>query len=91
MKVRYTRMAISDLNQAYDYIEADSPPNARTVIERIEKSIDTLALYPFLGKHERVADTRELLVTGTPLIIVYRVKKEVLHILSILHTSRKYP
>ena len=91
MQVRYTRLAISDLSQAYGYIEADSPQNARAIGKRIEKSIDTLALYPLLGKQGRVEGTREFLVTGTPFIIIYRAKKDVLQILSILHTSRKYP
>ena len=91
MQIRYTRLAVFDLIQAYDYIEADSLQNARVVIGRVEKSVETLASYPFLGKQGRVADTREFFVTGTPFIIIYRVKENVLQILSILHTSRKYP
>ena len=91
MQIRYTRLAVSDLIQAYDYIEADSPQNARAVIGRIEKSVETLASYPLLGKQGRVAETREFFVTGTPYFIIYRVKQNVLQILSILHTSRKYP
>ncbi|MCL2146768.1 MAG: type II toxin-antitoxin system RelE/ParE family toxin [Synergistaceae bacterium] len=91
MQIRYTRLAVSDLSKAYDYIEADSPQNAREVIRRIGKSIETIATYPLLGKQGRVAKTREFFVTGTPYIIIYRVKEDVLQILSILHTSRKYP
>ena len=91
MQVRYTRLAVSDLIQAYDYIESDSPQNARSVIERIEKSVETLVSYPLLGKQGRVSETREFFVTGTSYIIIYRVKEDVLQILSILHTSRKYP
>ena len=91
MQVRYTRLAVFDLSLAYDYIKEDSPRNARAIIERIEKSIETLALYPLLGKQGRVTYTREFFVTGTPFIIIYRVKKDVLQMLSILHTSKKYP
>ena len=91
MQTRYTRLALSDLLRAYDYIEADNPQNAREVIRRIEKSVETLAPYPLLGKQGRVAETREFFVTGTPYFIIYRVKQNVLQILTILHTSRKYP
>ena len=83
-------MAAYDLTQAYNYIKADNPQNARAIIGRIEKSVETIALYPLLGKQGRVAETREFYVTGTPYIIIYRVKEDVLQILSILHTSRKY-
>ena len=91
MQIRYTRLAVSDLTQAYDYIETDSPQNAREVIGRIEKSIETIASYPLLGKQGRVAETRGFFATGTPYIIIYRIKEDSLQILSILHTSRKYP
>ena len=91
MQIRYTRLAVSDLTHAYDYIEADNPQNARAVIGRIEKSVETIASYPLLGKLGRVAETREFYVTGTPYIIVYREIRDVLQILTILHTSRKHP
>ena len=90
MQVRYTRLAVSDLSQAYGCIKTDSRQDARGIIERIEKSVETLSLAPLFGKRGRVADTREYYVTGTPLIIVYREKEGVLQILSILHMFRKY-
>ena len=91
MQVQYTRLAISDLTQAYKYISSDSLPNARLTIGRIEKSIETLLSYPLLGKKGRVAGTREFVVVNTPFVVIYRVKVGVLQILSILHASKKYP
>ena len=91
MRVQYTRLAISDLTSAYNYIASDSLENARLIIARIEKSIETLVLYPLLGRKGRVADTREFVVVNTPFVVIYRVKGDILHILSILHTSKKYP
>jgi addiction module RelE/StbE family toxin len=91
MRVRFTKLANSDLNQGYDYIAQDNPSIAQIVIERIEKAIDTLRQYPAIGKNGRIEGTREFVVTNTPFILVYRVGKDVLQILSVLHASRKYP
>jgi addiction module RelE/StbE family toxin len=91
MRVRFTKLADADLNQAYDYIVRDNPSNARSVIERIEKAIITLCEYPSLGKSGRMDGTREFMVLNTPFIVVYRVEKHILQILSVLHTSKKYP
>ncbi len=91
MRIRYTDLALRDLEQAYDFIALDSPGNARAVIGRVEKTIDTLLIYPAIGKPGRVGGTREFGVLHTPFIIVYRHSKTTLQILTVLHSSRKYP
>jgi toxin ParE1/3/4 len=90
MRVCFTKLANSDLNQAYDYIAQDNPSSARVVIERIEKAIETLCHYPAIGKNGRVKGTREFVVTNTPFVLVYRIEREALQIISVLHASRKY-
>jgi toxin ParE1/3/4 len=91
MQVRFTKLANTDLNEAYDYIVEDNPSNARIIIERIEKAIETLCQYPAIGKNGRLKGTREFFVTNTPFVLVYRVKRDMLQIISVLHMSRKYP
>jgi plasmid stabilization system protein ParE len=44
-----------------------------------------------MGRPGRVARTRELVVTGTPYILPYRVTAGVLEVLRVLHASRKWP
>jgi len=46
---------------------------------------------PALGKAGRVAKTRELVVAGTPYIVIYRVKDNRLEILRIFHGARQWP
>ncbi len=90
-KVKYTKLAIDDLNNSYDYIYKDSPTSAIKVIERIEIAIQKLVEFPELGKKGRVSGTYELYVVNTPFIIVYMVDDKFLKVISILHTSRKFP
>lgn len=91
MRVRYSNCANLNLRQAYYYIKQDSPLNAAVVMGRIEKAIETLCAYPALGKPGRLKGTREFVVGNAPFIVIYRPTKTELQILSVLHTSRKYP
>ena len=91
MRVRFTRLALQDIDDAYDFIAHDSPQNADLVIERIERSVDTILAQPAIGRPGRITGTREFIVARTPYILVYRERRSELQILTVLHTSRKYP
>ncbi|GHS91512.1 toxin Y4kP [Synergistales bacterium] len=91
MRLQFTKLANEDLNHAYDYIAQDNPSTANAVIERIAKAVATIREYPSIGKKGRVNGTREFLASNTPFVLVYRINKNVLHILTILHTSKNYP
>ena len=88
---QYTKLAIQDVRHAYAYIAEDNPQSAKAVIERIEQGIKTLCAHPHIGRPGRLEGTRELVIARTPYIVVYRPHKSFLWILSILHTSKKYP
>ena len=88
---KYTKQAIQDVRQAYAYIAEDSPQSATTIIERIERGIETLCSHPLLGRPGRQKETREFVIVRTPFIVIYRPYKSALWILSVLHTSKKYP
>ena len=91
LKVKYTRIAIQDLNAGYDYIYHEKRLAAKQVIERIEQTINYLKEQPFMGRKGRVEETYEVVAPNTSFIIVYQVSSEWLFIVSILHTARKYP
>ena len=43
------------------------------------------------GRTGRVRGTYELVIHDLPFIVAYRIKKEEVQILSVYHTSRKWP
>jgi toxin ParE1/3/4 len=43
---------------------------------RIDKTTADLPSHPTMGRTGRVAGTRELIVTGTPCIVAYRVRDD---------------
>jgi addiction module RelE/StbE family toxin len=91
MRIGWTRLALTDLIHSRDYIAAESPTSAGHVVDRIEKSSQVLGQHPEMGRQGRVGGTRELIISGTPFILAYRIKENKIEILSVIHSSRKWP
>jgi toxin ParE1/3/4 len=64
---------------------------ARRMAERIEEAVAGLSSHPEMGRPGRVPETRELIVPGTPYIVPYRLKEDVVEILTVLHAARRWP
>ena len=91
MKVRWTSLALEDLHSAYEYVAGDNPRAASAMIARIEAAVNSLRVFPEGGRPGRVEGTRELVVTGTPFIIPYRMKHRQIEILALIHAARRWP
>jgi toxin ParE1/3/4 len=91
MKIKWLRQALRNLEQAHSYIFKDDPEAARQLILRIQSVVNQLAEFPLMGRVGRVEGTRELVISNTSYLIIYRVTEESVEILRVLHTARKYP
>jgi addiction module RelE/StbE family toxin len=91
MQVKWLKRALDNLEDEADYIAQDNPKAAHALVTHIFNSANQLIIFPNLGKAGRVFGTRELIITGFPYIIPYRVKSDVVEILRVFHTSRKWP
>jgi toxin ParE1/3/4 len=91
MRVRWTRKALKNLADEAEYVSRDSPQSSAKIADRIQKLIEHLVNDPSLGRPGRVPGTRELVVTGTPYLIPYRVRENRIEILRVFHASRKFP
>jgi toxin ParE1/3/4 len=91
MRIRWLRTALRNLDQHVDHIAKDDPIAARNAVQRIRVAVDQLADYPNMGRTGRVPLTRELIVGGTPWIIVYRVRADVVEIIRVLHGAQSWP
>jgi len=74
-----------------DPIEKDSAKSAAAVASRILERVEILSEHSRIGRPGRVPGTRELVVTGTPFIIPYRLKAERIELLAVLHGRQKWP
>jgi toxin ParE1/3/4 len=91
VKLRWTDGAVENLRSAHDYLEAEDPDAASDVVDRIISAVERLEQFPHMGRAGRVEGSRELVVTGTPFVVAYRVKGESVQILAVLHGARKWP
>lgn len=91
MMLEWTCPAINDLKSASDYIAKDNPRAAKHMAERVREAVEYLADHPNMGRPGRVAQTRELVISGTPFIAVYWVTGGIVQILRILHHARRWP
>jgi toxin ParE1/3/4 len=86
MRVRWTRKALVNLDNAVKYIAADKPTAAADVALKIWNTAQRLAERP-----GRVSGTRELVIPGLPYILPYVEKDGAVFILRVMHTSMKWP
>ena len=91
MKIRWLDLAVDDLADIADYIARDSPDAAKRIVSRLWSAVRSLARQPEMGRPGRVYGTRELIVSGTPFIVPYRIIKSEIHILRVLHGARNWP
>lgn len=90
MHLEWTRPALGDLKEAGDFIALDNPKAAKRMADRVKEAVEYLTDHPNMGRQGRVSGTRELVVSGTPFIVVYRVIVPSVQILRVLHHARKW-
>ena len=91
MFIWWSTPATQQLTSAYEYIAADNESAATETINYIWDSVGTLARHPYAGRKGRVPGTRELVIRGTPFVVAYRLQKDEVRILAVLHAAREWP
>ena len=79
------------LEEIHEWIAADNEAAATRMIQRIRTAVERLSALPGIGRPGRVPDTRELVISGTPYVVPYRVKGDTVQIVTILHSAQRWP
>jgi plasmid stabilization system protein ParE len=59
--------------------------------DEIVSQVSRLTDYPELGRRGRVQGTRELVIARTPFVVPYRVNRNDIIVLRVLHGARRWP
>jgi len=89
MKIKWTDPAIKSLRNLHGYIAKDSEIYASSFVQRIILAVEKLTNFPRIGRVVPEADDetiRELLYQNYR--IIYRVKSELIEILTVIHGRR---
>lgn len=79
-----------DLTNIVDHIALDNPSAALGMWEDIEQQVERLRDFPLSGRTGRMSQTKELVVAGTPYIVVYLVAIDV-ELIRVLHGAQQWP
>jgi len=91
VRIRWLIRASHDLNHVQDYIAQDNPHAAIETVLRIIETVEKLIEYPGLGRPGMIEGTRELVISGTPYFLPYRVKEDRIEIMRVMHGAQKWP
>ena len=91
MNVEWLPDAEKNLATQLDWIADRDPWAAIDMGDAILTAVDRLVDYPAIARPGRVAGTRELVVVGTPYIVVYRIETASVVILRVLHGAQRWP
>jgi addiction module RelE/StbE family toxin len=91
MRLQWLNQALGDLRAIHDYIARENPEAARHVIDKIRQQVEIQRTQPEIGRTGRLAGSRELVIRKYPYIAAYRIQAKEIHILLVVHTSRRWP
>lgn len=88
MRLRYTLLALADLEQMLDYVAERSPQGAIRIHTRIRAILDLLLDYPLIGTPTSEPGVRRLTVTPYPYLIFYEVAGDEIIVHAVRHGAR---
>ena len=91
MRINWLPRARTDVIHVRHYIKQHHTEGAKRVVLSIYAAVRYIAEQPYLGHPGRVTNTRELVVKGTPYIVVYAVTRDSLTVLAVLHAAQEWP
>ena len=92
MRIDWSGPAFADPQEISLHIENDRGiATANRVIREIYDAIQTLRRFPYRGRSGRIQDTRELVIAGRPWLAIYRLDRDRVIVLNIVHGAQRFP
>ena len=90
MKLLYTKTALVELDEVYEYIALDSIKSAERVKSTLQTLISHLPVLPYMGRSIGSTGVRRIISSIYPYRVYYKVFDDLdeIHILHIVHASR---
>jgi toxin ParE1/3/4 len=87
MVIVWSARAERDFQSLLDYTHKHSPRGAKRISERIHKRITDLLTMPHQGSL-LPKNLRRLEITETPYLLIFRIERDSIHLVRILHGRR---
>jgi toxin ParE1/3/4 len=89
IEVAWSPLALARLQQIRDYVGQDKPEAAGRLAMRIVAVVEALRDHPHLGRAGSDTGIRELVIGGTPYIVIYSVEGERVIVSTIWHGAQR--
>ena len=91
MKLRFSPQATQDLSGIADYVRERNPQGAQRVRAAIVESLQTLVLFPHIGRQQKAEGVRKLVTRRYSYLVYYFIDEtsEEIVIIAIQHPSRQ--
>jgi len=89
VEIVWSPLALARLQEIRAYIAQDKPQAAERIAIRIVAVVEALRNHPRLGRAVAEPGIRELVIGGTPYIVVYRVRGQRIIINTIWHGAQR--
>ena len=91
MKVIWSPTAAGNLDDIWTHIAQDNIDAADRMAERLHSASGILTDHPNMGRLGRQHRTRELVVAGTPYILIYTMTPGRIDIVRVIHGKQDWP
>lgn len=89
VEIVWSVLAVERLREIQTYVGRDKPIAAERLVARMTALVEVLRTFPYTGRIGAEPGLRELVLAGTPYIVLYRVRRNRVLIDTIWHGSQK--
>jgi toxin ParE1/3/4 len=89
VEIVWSPLARTRLRDIRDYVARDKPKVAERLAMRIVTMVEALRNHPHLGRVGAEPGNRELVIGGTPYVVLYRVEGRRVTISTIWHAAQR--
>jgi toxin ParE1/3/4 len=89
VEIIWSPLARARLQEIRAYVARDKPQPAERLATRIVAVVEALRNHPHLGRAAAEPGIRELLIGGTPYIVLYRVRGQRVTISTVWHGAQR--
>ena len=89
VEIVWSPLALARLREIRAYVAKDKPEAAARLAMRIVAVVETLSEHPYLGRTGAEPEIRELVIAGTPYVVLYRVQAGRVIVSTIWHGAQR--
>ena len=89
LEIVWSPLARARLHEIRAYVALDKPGAAERLATRIVAVVEALRNHPHLGRAGAEPGVRELVIGGTPYVVIYRVQAKRVVITTIWHAAQR--